>query len=88
MSSNRISRFLAADFSYAAAFTPVASHAGAAMGAANHSQNTAVMHSTMVAMPSITLASWQEQVYRLAYQKALADTAPPRHFARFFSVWN
>jgi hypothetical protein len=80
---SNIPRFLAADFVYAAAFAPVTSHASVAtFGAANHSQ------STMVMMPNITLAPWQEQVYRLAYQKALADTAPPRHFARFFSVWN
>jgi hypothetical protein len=31
---------------------------------------------------------WQAQLYRLAYERALADVAAPRHFHRFFSVWN
>lgn len=83
MFSNRISRFLAADFADAAAFAQmpaIQSQAAATFGVTNQS--------TMVMVPSVTLASWQAQVYRLAYQKALADTAPPRHFTRFFSVWN
>ena len=42
----------------------------------------------MVLVPGVVAAPWQAQIYRLAYEKALADTAPPRHFARFFSVWN
>jgi hypothetical protein len=33
-------------------------------------------------------AAWQAQVYRLAYERALADLEPPKHFRRFFSVWN
>lgn len=33
-------------------------------------------------------ASWQNQLYRMAYEKAVADLTPPRHFDRFFSVWN
>ena len=33
-------------------------------------------------------AAWQHLVYRLAYQQALADTAPPAYLRRFFSVWN
>ena len=72
----RSKRFLVA-FEYSPG---VVSHAVQTFGASSTQ--------TMVMVPSVTLASWQEQVYRLAYQKALADTAPPRHFARFFSVWN
>lgn len=32
--------------------------------------------------------AWQTQLYAIAYQRALADLAPPRHQNRFFSVWN
>jgi hypothetical protein len=83
MSSNRISRFVASDFASTATFAQVPavqSQVVATFGVTNQS--------TMVMVPSVSLASWQAQVYRLAYQKALVDTAPPRHFARFFSVWN
>ena len=34
------------------------------------------------------LAQWQAQIFRWAYQQAVADLAPPEHFRRFFSVWN
>jgi hypothetical protein len=82
MFSNRIARFSA---SLPGSVVPAqraltTAPAAQTFGAANAQ--------AMVLVPSITLASWQEQVYRLAYQKALIDTAPPRHFARFFSVWN
>jgi len=33
-------------------------------------------------------SQWQAELYRWAYERALADLAPPRHFPRFFSVWN
>jgi hypothetical protein len=87
MFSNRIARFSAsfpssvAPAHRALAAVPAAPTFGAANAQAANAQ-------AMVLMPSVSLASWQEQVYRLAYQKALVDTAPPRHFARFFSVWN
>ena len=83
MFSNRIARFSSPDFHGSAAFAQLA------VAIAPTAQTFGGGGSqTMVVLPSVTLASWQEQVYRLAYQKALADTAPPRHFARFFSVWN
>jgi hypothetical protein len=88
MFSNRISRFSASNFVGAAAFVPlptVVANSGVSQAAPSFGASNA---QTMVLIPTVTLATWQQQVYRLAYQKALADTAPPRHFARFFSVWN
>jgi hypothetical protein len=35
-----------------------------------------------------TPAGWQAELYRRAYEKAVADLAPPRYLSRFFSVWN
>ncbi|HEX3726082.1 MAG TPA: hypothetical protein VHV08_07550 [Pirellulales bacterium] len=44
---------------------------------------------SLVMMPCMMpQAPWQAQLYRLAYEQAVAQTAPPRHFSRFFSVWN
>ncbi|HTM54295.1 MAG TPA: hypothetical protein VL175_09705 [Pirellulales bacterium] len=44
------------------------------------------------AMVAVTLApqaiTWQQTLYQMAYQKAVAQLAPPRHHSRFFSVWN
>jgi hypothetical protein len=44
------------------------------------------------AMVAVSLApqaiTWQQTLYQLAYQKAVAQLAPPRHHSRFFSVWN
>ena len=31
---------------------------------------------------------WQQQLLRIAYERARAALQPPRHHARFFSVWN
>jgi hypothetical protein len=42
----------------------------------------------MVVPMMIGQAHFQAQLYRLAYEQALADLAPPRHHRRFFSVWN
>ena len=33
-------------------------------------------------------ATWQAQLYRMAYEQALVDLAPPGHHRRFFSSWN
>lgn len=35
-----------------------------------------------------TSPGWQAELYRRAYEKAVADLAPPRYLSRFFSVWN
>jgi hypothetical protein len=48
---------------------------------------TAVVSLMMVPVATAQ-ASWQSQLYQLAYARALADLAPPKHFDRFFSVWN
>ena len=44
------------------------------------------------AMVAVTLApqaiTWQQTLYQMAYQKAVAQLAPPRHHSRFFTVWN
>ncbi len=42
----------------------------------------------MVLVPVMIQAPWQAELYRRAYQQALADLAPPRHMQRYFSVWN
>lgn len=33
------------------------------------------------------LTPWQQEIYRLAYERAKA-AATPLHYRRFFSVWN
>jgi hypothetical protein len=43
----------------------------------------------MIYLPALApLANWQAYLYQIAYQRAVADLAPPRHHGRFFSVWN
>jgi hypothetical protein len=32
--------------------------------------------------------AWQQEIYRLAYQRAQAAAQIPRHHRRLFSVWN
>jgi hypothetical protein len=42
-----------------------------------------------VCPPSLlTPNAWQQQIYRLAYEKARATVEVPRHYRRMFSVWN
>ncbi len=44
---------------------------------------------SMILVPAMAgPASWQAQLYRIAYERAIADLAPPAHFRRYFSVWN
>jgi len=71
MFHNRITRL--AD--YSSAF-PTAEHASAvAVGSGSYgSQGSA---SVMVTWTS--LATWQQDLYRMAYEQALLDTARPRH---------
>ncbi len=33
-------------------------------------------------------AAWQAQLYQAAYERARAAAEVPRHYRRFFSVWN
>jgi len=39
--------------------------------------------------PQLALAQpWQQEIYRLAYERAKAATQLPRHHRLLFSVWN
>jgi hypothetical protein len=43
----------------------------------------------MVLVPAMAAgASWQGELYRMAYEQAVIDLEPPRHFDRYFSAWN
>jgi len=43
----------------------------------------------MIIVPvTVHPGSWQAQLYRMAYEQARAELAPPRHHTRFFTVWN
>jgi hypothetical protein len=43
----------------------------------------------MVMVPCpVQQASWQAQLYQLAYQRAVAQVAPPRSVDHYSSVWN
>lgn len=37
---------------------------------------------------AVHVVAWQAQLYRLAYEQALVQLAPPSYMTRFFSVWN
>lgn len=36
----------------------------------------------------VSMQAWQQEVYRLAYERAQAATQIPRHHRLLFSVWN
>jgi hypothetical protein len=36
----------------------------------------------------MSVQGWQQQIYRLAYERAKAAAAIPRHHRVLFSVWN
>ena len=36
----------------------------------------------------MTANAWQQEIYRLAYERALAAVQVPRHHRWLFSVWN
>jgi len=39
--------------------------------------------------PTIAMAhAWQQEIYRLAYERAIAETQVPRFHRMLFSVWN
>jgi hypothetical protein len=39
--------------------------------------------------PQLAAANaWQQEIYRLAYQRAQAAAQIPRHYRLLFSVWN
>ena len=53
-----------------------------------HVPNGFVAMPTQQALGGLSsLTPWQQEIYRLAYERALA-AARPRHHRRFFSVWN
>ena len=33
-------------------------------------------------------SAWQQEIYRLAYERAKAETQVPRHHRQLFCVWN
>lgn len=42
-----------------------------------------------VCPPQLTAGStWQQEIYRLAYEQAKAAAAIPRHHRMLFAVWN
>lgn len=50
---------------------------------------TPTRSTAMVIVPlMVRQGTWQAELYRLAYERALADLTPPWHHRRFFSVWN
>jgi hypothetical protein len=84
MSSNRISHH----FNRIAteAFVPVAVGQPLPLVAAS---SAGAPSTSMVMVPVMAQqATWQAQLYQLAYQQAVAALTPPRHHRRFFSVWN
>jgi hypothetical protein len=83
MFSNRISRFTEDQFSYPVFAVRHAASAQSLAGAQTFGGNG----NAMVLVPGTVQAPWQVQLYRLAYEKALIDTAPPQYLKRF-SVWN
>jgi hypothetical protein len=36
----------------------------------------------------VSLTAWQQEIYRLAYERARAETQVPRHHRLLFAVWN
>lgn len=81
MSYNRITSYLAGG--------RLAEFAVATVSQATQTAAAASQRPTMVALPvALQVGPWQAQLYRMAYERALADLAPPRHMTRFFSVWN
>ena len=43
----------------------------------------------VVCPPQVVLANaWQQEIYRLAYERAKAAVQVPRHHRLLFSVWN
>ena len=43
----------------------------------------------VVCPPQLAMAQpWQQEIYRLAYERALAAVEVPRHYRLLFSCWN
>jgi len=52
-------------------------------------QPTIAAAASMICVPVMApAANWQAYLYQMAYARAVAELAPPRHHRRFFSVWN
>lgn len=66
------------------------SNALAAMGQASSRATTRTPHTSHdgsnVMVTWTSLAGWQQQLYRMAYEQALLDTARPRH--EHLIAWN
>ncbi len=79
MFRNRISRL--------AAYSPVFASAGHLSAATSDSPVFGSQASANVMVTWTSLALWQQQLYRMAYEQALVDTAQPRH-NRLLMHWN
>jgi hypothetical protein len=56
-----------------------------------HSGPSTVIPTGFVATPACFVApaaQWQWQLYQAAYEQARRAAAVPRHYRRFFAVWN
>ncbi len=61
----------------------------AALGVVPQSVAPAIPHGFAVCPPQMATANTvQQQIYRLAYQRAQAAVQVPRHYRLLFSVWN
>lgn len=73
MAANRIHRF-----------------SSSASGTASDKSTVAPVPTGFVVCPPqlATANGWQQEIYRLAYQRAQAAVQIPQHHRRLFSVWN
>jgi hypothetical protein len=56
---------------------------------ASHVAPPSIPHGFVVCPPHLmTAAAWQQEIYRLAYERARAQMAIPRHHRMLFCVWN
>jgi hypothetical protein len=81
MASNRIRRYVSQSaVNFAAQVEPATKRPTVA----------AAIPPGFVICPAQLLAvhGWQQEIYRLAYQRAQAATQIPRYHRRLFSVWN
>ncbi len=81
MASNRIRRYMTQS---------AVNFAEQVVPATKPPQVAAAIPPGFVICPAQLLAAngWQQEIYRLAYQRAQAATEIPRYHRRLFSIWN
>ena len=80
MAANRIHRFQSVVQRFSVA---------APKAAVTAMKTASVPHGFVVCPLAMTpAAAWQQEIYRLAFERAKAAAEVPRHYRRFFSVWN